>query len=155
MGKRYLFGKEKGESPMSIFVYMKSDYLGWDEMRYVDGRRHIDDVIMDVEKYIEIFYDSYDHEIEISSEEGSESFWWGYRNLIDKYYRQIKQPLPKFNRERKMLRKKHYKAGEKAIIDNWFIEIELHFYAECTVEYKPMDTPLFDYIFKFGSDINI
>ena len=155
MGKRYLFGREKGEGPMSIGVYMKSDYLGWDELQYADGRRHIDDVRKDAEYRIEIFYGSEDHEIIISSEEGSEHFWNGYRQMIDHYFKQMKQPLPKYNRERKMLRKKHYKAGEKAVIDNWFIEIELHFYADCEVERTPMNPPLFEYTFKFSSDINI
>ena len=148
MGKRHLFNR-KDERTIAVGVYMKSDHLGWDEMLYADGRRHIDDLIMDAPENIDIFFSTDDASVYISSEEGSESFWYGYNNLIDQHYRNLRHPLPSFNRARKTLRKKYFKAGDKAIIDNLFVEIHILFYADCIVEHTPMEAPYFCYTFKF------
>lgn len=149
MGKRHLFSR-KDERTMTVSIYMKSDYLGWDEMMYADGRRHIDDVIIDAPENIDILFAPEDSCVYISSEEGSESFWYGYINLIDQYYRNMHHPRPSSNRKRKVLRKRKYKAGDKAVIDNLFIEIHMLFNANCIAESTPMEVPYFNYIFKFG-----
>jgi hypothetical protein len=88
----------------------------------------------------------------LSSLEANENFWGLYRYLIEYHFGLMKRPMPKFVGKRKVLRKTSFKAGEQAVIDNWFVEIHLHFHADCTVKRTPNDAPLFDYVFKFNKE---
>lgn len=148
MGKRLLFC-DKDNQMLMAYVYMKSDYLGWDKVKYADGRSHIDDIKEDAPNNIDIIFSPEEKSVYISSEKGSEAFWIGYRNLIDQYFRIMHHPIPSDNRKRKVISKKYFKAGDKTIIDNWFIEIVIHFFADCKVEHTPIKAPYFSYVFNF------
>ena len=147
MGKRFLFGKNDNQL-LQANVYMKSDYLGWDEVKYVDGRKNLDDIIEDAREKIEVYYEPEEDSVYISSEKGCESFWNDYRNLINNYFRSLHHPIPSYNRKRKVITKKYFQKGDMAIIDNWFIEIHIKFLVTCKVEHVSLEAPNFCYKFK-------
>jgi len=136
---------------MSISVYMKSESQEWSDFIWLDGSTNLQKVTTEAAKNINI-YDSDKNAVLLSSFEANENFWGLYRFLIEEHFGLMKYPMPQFVGKRKVLRKTSFKAGEQAVIDNWFVEIHLHFHADCTVKRTPKDASLFDYVFNFNKE---
>ena len=137
---------------MSISVFMKSESQKWTDFTYPDGSNNLQSVMGEAPKNINISYDSEKNEVLLSSLEENENFWGLYRFLIERHFRYMGCHMPKFIKQRKVLRQKCFKSGEQAVIDNWFVEIHLQFHADCTVERRPKEAPFFDYVFKFNKE---
>ena len=147
--KRFIFG-QKYDEQMSILVFMKSESQEWTDFTYLDGSSNLQSVTSEADKNINISYDPDKNAVLLSSLEANENFCGLYRFLIEEHFGLMKYPVPKFVGKRKVLRRKCFKAGEHAVIDNWFVEIHIQFIADCTVERRPMAPPFFDYVFKFN-----
>ncbi len=147
--ERYVLG-QKYDQLMSISVYMKSESQEWTDFVRLDGSTNLQSVTEEAAKNINMSYDTDKNAVLLSSLEANENFWGLYRFLIEHHFGLMKHPMPKFVGKRKVLRKTSFKAGERAVIDNWFVEIHLQFHADCMVERRPKDAPLFDYVFKFN-----
>ena len=149
--ERYVIGQNFNQL-MSISVYMKSESQEWSDFIWLDGSTNLQKVTAKAAKNINMSYDSDKKSVILSSLEASENFWLLYRFLIEEHFGLMKYPMPKFVGKRKVLRKTSFKADEQAVIDNWFVEIHLHFHADCTVKRTPKDAPLFDYVFNFNKE---
>jgi len=148
--ERYMLG-QTFDQLMSISVYMKSESQEWSDFIWLDGSTNLQKVTTEAAKNINI-YDSDKNAVLLSSFEANENFWGLYRFLIEEHFGLMKYPMPQFVGKRKVLRKTSFKAGEQAVIDNWFVEIHLHFHADCTVKRTPKDASLFDYVFNFNKE---
>ena len=149
--ERYVIG-QTFDQLMSISVYMKSESQEWTDFIWLDGSTNLQKVTTEAAKNINISYDSDRNVVLLSSLEENENFWGLYRYLIEYHFGLMKLPIPKFVGKRKVLRKTSFKADEQAVIDNWFVEIHLHFHADCTVKRRPKDAPFFDYVFNFNKE---
>ena len=149
--ERYVIG-QTFDQLMSISVYMKPESQEWTDFIWLDGSTNLQKVTTEAAKNINISYDSDRNVVLLSSLEENENFWGLYRYLIEYHFGLMKLPMPKFVGKRKVLRKTSFKAGEQAVIDNWFVEIHLHFHADCTVKRRPKDAPFFDYVFNFNKE---
>ena len=149
--ERYVFG-QKYDRQMSLSVFMKYESQEWTDFTYPDGSTNLQSVMGEAPKNINISYDTEKNEVLLSSLEANENFWGLYRFLIERHFRYLGYHMPKFIRQRKVLRQKCFKAGDQAVIDNWFVEIHLQFHADCTVERRSKEAPFFDYVFKFSKE---
>lgn len=149
--ERYVLGQNYNQL-ISISVFMKSESQEWTDFIWLDGSTNLQKVTTEAAKNINISYDSDKNAVLLSSLEANENFWGLYRFLIEQHFGLMKYPMPKFVGKRKVLRKKFYKVGERVVIDNWFVEIHLHFHADCIVERRPKEAPFFDYVFKFNKE---
>ena len=149
--ERYVIG-QTFDQLMSVSVYMKPESQEWTDFIWLDGSTNLQKVTTEAAKNINISFDSDMNAVLLSSLEASENFWGLYRYLIEEHFGLMKYPMPKFVGKRKVLRRTSFRAGEQAVIENWFIEIHLHFHADCTVKRRPKDAPLFDYVFNFNKE---
>lgn len=149
--ERYVIG-QTFDQLMSVSVYMKPESQEWTDFIWLDGSTNLQKVTTEAAKNINISFDSDRNAVLLSSLEASENFWGLYRYLIEEHFGLMKYPMPKFVGKRKVLRRTSFRAGEQAVIENWFIEIHLHFHADCTVKRRPKDAPLFDYVFNFNKE---
>ena len=149
--ERYVIG-QTFDQLMSISVYMKYESQEWTDFIWLDGSTNLQKETTEAAKNINISFDSGRNAVLLSSLESNENFWGLYRYLIEEHFGLMKRPMPKFVGKRKVLRKTSFKAGEQAFIDNWFVEIHLHFHADCTVKRRLKDAPFFDYVFNFNKE---